>query len=74
MVNSIKGKLNSICVNRALSVAGAGYSIPFEEQQRIQQILSETAAKMKISDKAGCHYLEALNSFMAPLFFTHNAN
>ncbi len=68
LVNTIKGKLTSICISQSLLAHGTGSPIVFEEQQRIQQILNETAAKMKSSNQAGCHYLEALNDFMSPQF------
>ncbi|HEY9197122.1 MAG TPA: glutamyl-tRNA reductase [Mucilaginibacter sp.] len=68
LVNTIKGKLTSICVGQSKLADGAGISIPFEEQQKIQQILNETATKMKSSNQAGCHYLEALNDLMSPQF------
>lgn len=68
LVNTIKGKLTSICVTQSLLANGTGSCILFEEQQRIQQILNITVTKMKSSNQAGCHYLEALNDFMSPRF------
>ena len=36
------------------------------DQQRIQKVINGMAVKMRLHNKRGCHYIEAINEFMAP--------
>ena len=66
VVNAIKKQLTSICLSQSKSAGCVAGFVSSTDEQRIQQILNGTAGKMKGVNKAGCHYLEALNEFMSP--------
>lgn len=36
------------------------------DQERIQKVINGMAVKMRIHNNRGCHYIEAINEFMAP--------
>ena len=36
------------------------------DQERIQKVINGMAVKMRIQNNRGCHYIEAINEFMAP--------
>jgi glutamyl-tRNA reductase len=68
LVSSIKKKLTSICLNQLLVENRLCNTLSYEQEQRIQHILNQAAGKMKATNQAGCHYLEALNDFFSPQF------
>jgi glutamyl-tRNA reductase len=41
------------------------FTAPEDTATRIQQVLNSMAAKMRIKNQSGCHYLEAINDFIA---------
>jgi glutamyl-tRNA reductase len=68
LVNSIKKKLTSICLSQLLVENNVDQTLSYEQEQRIQHVLNEAAGKLKITNQAGCNYLEALNDFLSPQF------
>jgi glutamyl-tRNA reductase len=68
LVSSIKKKLTSICLSQLLVENKLGHTLSHEQEQRIQHILNQAARKKKVTNQAGCHYLEALNEFLSPQF------
>ena len=52
VLKAVKSKLQEIHIN--------------PDQERIQKVINGMAVKMRQHNQRGCHYIEAINEFMAP--------
>jgi glutamyl-tRNA reductase len=64
VLGQVKLKLEEIHVNPHW-VYTTTFANTEEAATRIQKVLNTMAAKMRVKNQRGCHYLEAINDFMA---------
>jgi glutamyl-tRNA reductase len=69
VLKAVKTKLQEIHCN---PVFFNSHSDPYpgvqlnDHQERIQKVINGMAVKMRLQNQRGCHYIEAINEFMAP--------
>ncbi|WP_295655728.1 glutamyl-tRNA reductase [uncultured Mucilaginibacter sp.] len=63
VLNSIKTTLNEIYIQHQLLVDTEGTTI--HADRKIQMVVNDIASKMRDQNQRGCHYIEAINLFMA---------
>jgi glutamyl-tRNA reductase len=70
VLKAVKTKLHEIHCDPVFSKVHSG-SCPPDVQlknhhERIQKVINGMAVKMRQQNQRGCHYIEAINEFMAP--------
>jgi glutamyl-tRNA reductase len=65
-LNAIKSKLSYLYMQHFSELKGDPNKCPvIAAEKKIQQVINIVAGKMKGQNQPGCHYLEAINEFMA---------
>ncbi len=65
-LNAIKSKLSYLYMQHFSELKGDPNKCPvIAAEKKIQQVINSIAGKMKGQNQPGCHYLEAINEFMA---------
>jgi glutamyl-tRNA reductase len=64
LLKAVKLKLKEIHTN-PLFVTAHKMGCPKEADVKIQRVINEMASKIKLQNQGGCHYIEAINNFMA---------
>ncbi|MEJ7767304.1 MAG: glutamyl-tRNA reductase [Chitinophagaceae bacterium] len=66
VLKAVKIKLMEITTDRLLlPLTSSHVNTAFGQQEKIQQVINVLAVKMRRKNQRGCHYIEAINDFMA---------
>jgi len=64
-LRAIKTKLNEIHTGQALESETLGVCPFIKIDEKIQRVINSIAFKMRANNQQGCHYIEAINEFLA---------
>lgn len=66
ILKAVKSKLQEITIAKTPGEHMLALSTREEHDEKIQQVINVMAMKMRTKNQQGCHYIEAINDFIAP--------
>ena len=66
VIKEVKNKLKGILIDKTLVSDSISYAkLEEEPDEKIQKVLNSLATKMRSNNTPGCHYIQAINEFIA---------